>query len=322
MPYRKPSLIRDICVQVGWPADDQVIVDHLWGRALSGNKPGITAPSILVWNKVDLTASAAPTPQMPSPQQHSQASAAAQSSTDYTPSDGKANLPLSSDVSDRSVTAAADNAFDSQSPTQQNFHSPTSTSVSHACSSGQGSPAWCEDTCGPIDAQTHPQAQQQAYTASSTAGSADTSPDTLNAEASALTLPKQRPSGLVATAAAPAASAADRAGQVVSPSSPDPPAACGSASGSSSSSQFGSARQHDAVYGLPSSCAGSFAACVETCATSGLGLDALSAALLRLSDAPSLAAGSTAVSVAICTVCSCCLSAHTATELPQLRLRQ
>ena len=45
------------------------------------------------------------------------------------------------------------------------------------------------------------------------------------------------------------------------------------------------------TYSLPSSCADSFAACVETCATSGLGLDALSAVLLELSNAPSLAAG-------------------------------
>ena len=47
------------CSQVGWTPDDKVIFDHLWGRAAPGNKPAIAAPSILVWNKVDLVAPAA-----------------------------------------------------------------------------------------------------------------------------------------------------------------------------------------------------------------------------------------------------------------------
>ena len=46
-----------------------------------------------------------------------------------------------------------------------------------------------------------------------------------------------------------------------------------------------------AALGLPSSCASRFSACVETCATTGLGLDALSTALLELANAPSLASG-------------------------------
>ena len=49
-------------------------------------------------------------------------------------------------------------------------------------------------------------------------------------------------------------------------------------------------RGQDAL-GLPSSCAGCFSAWVETCATTGLGLDALSTALLELANAPSLASG-------------------------------
>ena len=257
---------------------------------------------------------------MPSPQQHRQASAAAPPSTDCTTPYGNAYVPLSSVVSDRAVTAAADNASPSQSPTQQNFRSPTSTGVAEASSNDQGLSAQCEDTCGPSDAQIQPQAQQQAHPALSTTGSADTRPDTPNAETGAVTLTNQRPSGLVGPAAGLTASATDRASQAISPPSSDPPTVLESVSGSSSSSQVGSARQHDAVHRLPSSCAGSFAACVETCATSGLGLDALSAALLQLSDAPSLAAGSTAMSVAACTVCSCCLSAYTAAELPQLQL--
>ena len=46
-----------------------------------------------------------------------------------------------------------------------------------------------------------------------------------------------------------------------------------------------------AAAGLPSSCAGCFSACVETCATTGLGLDALNTALLELANASSLASG-------------------------------
>lgn len=60
------------------------------------------------------------------------------------------------------------------------------------------------------------------------------------------------------------------------------------------SSPSSSLHEHEPArhtYSLPSSCADSFAACVETCATSGLGLDALSAVLLELSNAPNLAAG-------------------------------
>ena len=46
-----------------------------------------------------------------------------------------------------------------------------------------------------------------------------------------------------------------------------------------------------AAVGLPSSCAGCFSAYVETCATTGLGLDALETALLELANTPSLASG-------------------------------
>ena len=42
---------------------------------------------------------------------------------------------------------------------------------------------------------------------------------------------------------------------------------------------------------MPTTCAACFSASVETCATTGLGLDALSSALLELANAPSLASG-------------------------------
>ena len=51
-------------------------------------------------------------------------------------------------------------------------------------------------------------------------------------------------------------------------------------------------RGQAAALGMPSGCVGCFLACVETCATTGLGLDALNAALLELTNAPSLASGS------------------------------
>ena len=58
-PGQSDMLTWARCSQVGWTPDDQVIFDHLWGRAVPGNKPAISAPSILVWNKVDLVAKAA-----------------------------------------------------------------------------------------------------------------------------------------------------------------------------------------------------------------------------------------------------------------------
>lgn len=69
-----------------------------------------------------------------------------------------------------------------------------------------------------------------------------------------------------------------------------------SSNSSSSSSRGGAAhgaavKDVAAAYNVPESCQQSFAACVETCAVPGQGLDALSAALLQLADAPSLAAG-------------------------------
>ena len=47
-------------LQVGWTEDDQTIFDHLWGRTEPGSTPSISAPSILVWNKVDLAVPQAP----------------------------------------------------------------------------------------------------------------------------------------------------------------------------------------------------------------------------------------------------------------------
>ncbi|KAL0039327.1 hypothetical protein WJX79_003589 [Trebouxia sp. C0005] len=69
---RAAAMSADIAVmvldaQVGWTPDDQVIFDHLWGRAVPGNKPAIAAPLILVWNKVDLVAPAASELQFQSP---------------------------------------------------------------------------------------------------------------------------------------------------------------------------------------------------------------------------------------------------------------
>ena len=64
-------------------------------------------------------------------------------------------------------------------------------------------------------------------------------------------------------------------------------------------------RGQDAL-GLPSSCAGCFSAWVETCAMTGLGLDALSTALLELADGHSLALTTFCMpSTAICTDSPC-----------------
>ncbi len=120
------------------------------------------------------------------------------------------------------------------------------------------------------------------------ASNADSRPGSNTVESS-----PDNPAGLGSSAATPTAadittSATQHASQASSQSTSVAPETM--LTGSSNQSVSGS--QVSAVHGIPSSCADAFAACVETCATTGLGLDALSAALLQLSDAPSLAAGS------------------------------
>lgn len=186
------------CLQAGWTADDQTIFDHLWGRAAEGSSPAITAPSILVWNKVDLTT---PHPPLPAPSSLPQ-------------------QPVTSRVMAATPSASiTPNAAGEQS----NMHNQAVANERSVHTTEAG------------DAAAKP------------SSSSPSSPPSFSASS-------LRDSQL--------------------PLQPSP-----------------STQSQVAALELPSSCVGCFSACVETCATTGLGLDALNTALLDLAQAPSLASG-------------------------------
>ena len=281
-------LIWARCSQVGWTPDDQVIFDDLWGRAVPGNKPSIAAPSILVWNKVDLVAPATSELQSQSPLHTANPSEPCQSST--------ANA-ASSSVQEGSAEDVA--AAQYRGPQCKKEHHVTSqTAIGAMSSPSNGFPAQPQDLSSAGDAQ---QAQPKTPTSWLNAGNADS-----RSGSDAVQSSPGNPAGLGSSAATPTAadvtaSATQRASQASSQSTSDLSVAP-EAVVTGSSDQSASGDQVSAVHGIPNSCADAFAACVETCATTGLGLDALSAALLQLSDAPSLAAGS------LCCICHCLLA--------------
>ena len=278
-------LIWARCSQVGWTPDDQVIFDHLWGRAVPGNKPAIAAPSILVWNKVDLAAPAASEPHSQSPLHTAFSAETCQSST--------ANLASNStqDGSDGGIAAAQH-----RGPQSKEQHHVTSQTATGALSTPSNSfSAQPQELSSAGDAQ---EAQPKTTTSWLNASNADSRPGS-----DAVQSRPDKPAGLGSLAATPTAAnvtvaATQRASQASSQSTSD----LSETVLTSSSNQSASGDEVSAVHGIPSSCADAFAACVETCATTGLGLQALSAALLQLSDAPNLAAGSP------CCTCHCLLA--------------
>lgn len=280
------------CSQVGWTPDDQVIFDHLWGRAVPGNKPAISAKSILVWNKVDLVAPAASALRSQSPLHTHFPAETGRSST--------ANTASSSmqDGSDEDVAAAQ-----YRGPQSKKQHHVTSQTATGALStpSNSFSAAQSQDLGRAGDAEPNSEAQPMTPTSWLNASNADSRPGSDAVQSS-----PDNPAGLGSSAATPTAAdvtafATQHANQASSQSSSDLSVAPDAVvTGSSNQSKPGD--QVSAVHGIPSSCTDAFAASVETCATTGLGLDALSAALLQLSDAPSLAAGSS------CCICLCLLA--------------
>ncbi len=281
-------LIWARCSQVGWTPDDQVIFDHLWGRAVPGNKPAISAASILVWNKVDLVALAASELQSQSLLHTASSAETRESST------ASAASSSMQDGSDGNV--AATQYRGPQSKEQQHFIS--QTAIGALSSPSNGFSAEPQDLSSAGDAQ---EAQPKTPTSWLNASNADSRPGSDAVQSSPDNLAGLGSSAATPTAADVTASATQRASQASSQSLSDPSVAP-EAVVTVSSNQSASGDQVSAVHGIPSSCADAFAACVETCATTGLGLDALSAALLQLSDAPSLAAGSS------CCICRCLLA--------------
>lgn len=263
--------------QVGWTPDDQVIFDHLWGRAVPGNKPGISAPSILVWNKVDLVAKAASELHSPGPMHTAFSAETGQSST--------ANAASNSlqDGSDGDVAAAR-----YRGPQSKKQHLVTSQTAIDALSSpSNGFSAQHQGLSRAGYAQPNSEAQPKAPTAWANASNADSRPGSDTVQSSPDNLAGLGSPAAIPTAADVTVSATQHASQASSQCTPGLPESVLT----SSSNQSASGDQVPNVPGIPSNCADAFAACVETCATTGLGLDALSAALLQLSDAPSLAAG-------------------------------
>jgi len=196
--------------------------------------------------------------------------------------------------SDRNLAAAEYRGLHSK----EQHHVTSQTAIGALSSPSNGFSAQPQDLSSAGDAQ---EAQPKAPTAWANASNADSRPG-----GDAVQSSPDNPAGLHLLAATPTAadvtaSATQHASQASSQSSSDISVAP-EAVVTVSSNQSASGDQVSAVHGIPSSCADAFAACVETCATTGLGLDALSAALLQLSDAPSLAAGSS------CCICRCLLA--------------
>ena len=278
------------CLQVGWTPDDQVIYDHLWGRAVPGGKPSITAPSILVCNKVDLATSRT---QATTPIRSCQPRTVATFSVARPASNSNARQ-LSTDTSNqaRSANSVSQQPTANQQPVgSHSFTADTSPSTS---SDRHDLSAQCEVSDGAISSPRQHDAEDRVLAGTPTVPTAATRQSTANAEAAPPGLcdpPGSSQSGVQDTAAVAAASAVfanEHASLARTPASKlsAPPSL-----GSSSSTQEEAARDLSIAYGLPSSYSASFAACVETCAVSGLGLGTLSTALLQLSNAPSLAAG-------------------------------
>ena len=170
-------------------------------------------------------------------------------------------------------------------------HIASQTAVGVLSTPRSGFSARPEDLSSAGDAQPNTEAQPKTPTAWFNASNADSRPGSDAVQSS-----PDNPAGLGSSAATPTAAdvtafATQHANQASSQSSSDLSVAP-DAVVTGSSNQSASGDQVSAVPEIPGSCADAFAAFVKTCATTGLGLDALSAALLQLSDAPSLAAGS------------------------------
>ena len=288
-----------VCWQAGWTADDQTIFDHLWGRAVPGSSPAISAPSILVWNKVDLTSPQTPhaTPNAPQQTEDSTANRDAASGSDagdaslsaaqqskaahQQASTGHGNLQEEEDAHaisrDNSVGPASSlSASQAASLRQQG-------SVQHSSAQEQ-QPQGSESQMRQYSESLRPKREQ-----ASPQGTASSSLNTLAAR----TQPDIEATATAAAAAAVTASgtplltANERSGSLTSASTSIDEMHCHDQEAALAAD---GARQAVPL-GIPTDCSGCFAASVQTCATSGLGLDVLSAALLQLANAPSLASG-------------------------------
>ena len=282
-------------VQVGWTADDQVIFDNLWGKGLAGNRPAVTGLSILVWNKIDLASSPWHQSRNQAPPVPTQAVILDQGGTGRTAPSSSPRAASSADfVSQSAAGAAASYQSLSEHPNSQPSSQSSTGSRSQHLPTQHGEP---RDATRVADSQPEPRTQASGQPVSPDTAPAGGRPSTPPVVTDELSL--QDPVSLMS--AGVAGSAAGDAGSR-SPGSAMPAEVGPGGSSSSSSSdnsdnssvgnmQPGVGENGCRAYGLPARCVEAFAACVETCATSGLGLDALSAALLKLSDAPNLAAG-------------------------------
>ena len=290
-------------LQAGWTADDQTIFDHLWGRAVPGSSPAISAPSILVWNKADLailhSPFASPAPPQQVPVSSFTAPSSAANNCAPTAAGARDDMLHQQAAPDQSSAYAAQaSGPSSSSPSFSSSSSPcasfSSSSSSSSPDGSQPAPPLQPGSTRQSDAHAHGQRclDLDSQAQQSGPGSAkNTSNSALNA--SFVTAE----TGIQATAAAAAAAAAAAS----TPSSSVEPvhdsngtplsASCDAMHSSEEQAGLSVGDRDQAPVGLPSSCATCFAACVETCATTGLGLDALSTALLELTNAPSLASG-------------------------------
>lgn len=273
--------------QAGWKSDDQTIFDHFWGRAVAGSSPAIKAPSILVWNKVDLTtAHTPPLAAPPQPQQQltaGSAKAATLSPCDTTNSSRQgSNMLHQQAVPDESSVHAAEATGAAAGPLSRFPSSPPS-------SPGGNHPPLQPGT----SKQSYKHSHRQTPLSSDSSEPRYVLGSAQDAYARDATFSTAQAGSEATSSAAASAVSSSADGGHDSHNTPSP-APTSSDDMSSYDQQPGlsdKSRARLRAMGLPSSCVGCFAACVETCATSGLGLDALNAALLDLVEAPSLASG-------------------------------
>lgn len=274
--------------QAGWTSDDQTIFDHLWGRAVAGSSPAITAPSILVWNKVDLTTPHTP-PLAPPPLPQQQLIAG---------SGAKAATPSACNTTNTST-------LESNVLHQQAVSRESTVHAAEAASAVAGPPSSFPSSSPSAPGGSHPPLQpgtsrlSQAHSHRQTAPSSDSiEPRNVLGSAQdfsardAISSTAQTGTEATSSAAASAVSSSADVGRDSHNTTPTAPTSSNNIR--NHDQQAGLCDDNRAqleAMGLPSSCVGCFAACLETCATSGLGLDALNAALLDLVDAPSLASG-------------------------------
>ena len=212
---------------------------------------------------------------------------------------GAADAPHSAAQQSKAVhqQATADHG-NLQEEAEMHISRDSSMNASSSPPASQAASAWQQTSVQHSNAQEHqpqgselqmPQYPESLLPQSKQASAQDTASSNLNA------LEARTQPGIEATAAAAAAKAS---------SSPLLAANERIGSLSSASTSMKKIHRHDSAealaadgarqaggFGIPSDCSGCFTACVETCATSGLGLDALNAALLELANAPSLASG-------------------------------